>query len=459
VSRPDRPLPLGERVDRARRIGTTFGRVYLSLRSLRWVERRLDPPDMAERWTRQHRRNARNIRRTAIAMQGLVLKGCQFLSARADVLPAPYVEVLGTLQDRVPPRDAEIIRAVVEEELGRPIDEVFEAFAPEPVAAASLAQVHEARLLGGRRVAVKVQYPGIGTLVRSDLSNLRTLFHALEVLEPDFDLVPLLEELGEMIPRELDFRAEAENATRIARDLEARGDVRVPEILPEWSTARILVMEFFDGIKVTDREALEAAGIDPAWVARTLIEVFCEQILVHGFFHADPHPGNLFVLPAPVRPNEPNGSTGPTGSDGSNGAKLGLVDFGLAKELPKRFREGVLEFAAALLQGESEGMGRALIDLGFETRDGEEDALHEIAEVLLHAGKEIRSAGRVDPELFARLRDEIPERVRRNPVVHIPHHLVLVGRSLALLLGVNAALGERVDFLRAVAPYVLGPRR
>jgi predicted unusual protein kinase regulating ubiquinone biosynthesis (AarF/ABC1/UbiB family) len=190
-----------------------------------------------------------------------------------------------------------------------------------------------------------------------------------------------------------------------------------------------------------------------------LIEVFCEQILVHGFFHADPHPGNLFVLPAPVRPNEPNGSTGPTGSDGSNGAKLGLVDFGLAKELPKRFREGVLEFAAALLQGESEGMGRALIDLGFETRDGEEDALHEIAEVLLHAGKEIRSAGRVDPELFARLRDEIPERVRRNPVVHIPHHLVLVGRSLALLLGVNAALGERVDFLRAVAPYVLGPRR
>jgi predicted unusual protein kinase regulating ubiquinone biosynthesis (AarF/ABC1/UbiB family) len=410
------------------------------------VERRLDPPDMAQRWNRQHRRNARNIRRTAIAMQGLVLKGCQFLSARADVLPRPYVEVLGTLQDRVPPRDAEAIRAVVEEELGRPIDDVFASFASEPVASASLAQVHEARLHDGRRVAVKVQYPGIATLVQSDLSNLRALFRALDVLEPDFDLLPILEELGEMIPRELDFRAEAENAMRAQKDLAARGDVRIPEMIPEWSSERVLVMEFFDGIKVTDREGLEAAGIDPAWVARTLIEVFCEQVLVHGFFHADPHPGNLFVLP------------GTSGGDGPT-QQIGLVDFGLAKELPQRFREGVLEFAAALLQGKSEIMGQALVDLGFETRDGDEEALHEIAEVLLRAGQEIRSAGRVDPALFRRLGDEIPEHVRRNPVVRVPHHLVLVGRSLALLLGVNATLGERVDFLRAVAPYVLGPRR
>jgi len=135
-----------------------------------------------------------------------------------------------------------------------------------------------------------------------------------------------------------------------------------------------------------------------------------------------------------------------------------LLDFGLAKDLPPGFREGVVNFAAALLLGETGRMARALLDLGFETREGGEAALHEIAEVILRVGQELRARSGLDPETVARLRDEIPERVRANPIVRIPHHLVLLGRVIGLLSGVSSSLGVRIDFVRVIAPYALGSR-
>ncbi len=429
-------LPLGDRIARARRIGLTFGRVYLAIRATRFLEKRLRPDDMEKRWSELHRENAERIYETAVELHGMILKGCQFLGARADALPREYVEVLSRLQDRVPPRSPEVIRAAVEHELRAPIEKVFASFSERPVAAASLAQVHEARLHDGRRVAVKVQYPEIAALVRSDLANLRGLFRAVGWLEGDFDLMPLVDELGESVPRELDFLQEGHNAERIAKDLAHRDDVVIPEILWEHSTRRVLVMSFAPGIKIDDVDALEAAGVDRARVATTLVECFCEMMLRHGFFHADPHPGNLRVDP----------DTG----------KLVLLDFGLTKELPPGFREAVVEFAAALLKGDADAMGHALVALGFETRDGSEEALHRIAALMLHVGQEIRKNGKVDPEVVERLRDEVPDEIRRNPIVRVPHHLVLVGRALALLSGVTSALGARIDFVRTVAPIVMG---
>jgi predicted unusual protein kinase regulating ubiquinone biosynthesis (AarF/ABC1/UbiB family) len=157
-------------------------------------------------------------------------------------------------------------------------------------------------------------------------------------------------------------------------------------------------------------------------------------MLAHGFFHADPHPGNLLVDP--------------------EGPRLVLLDFGLSKELPGEFRAGVLEFAAALLGGQSDRLGAALQTLGFRTRAGREDSLQAIAEILHWAGQEIRARGRLDPETLARLRVELPERIRRDPIVRIPHHLVLVGRTLGLLSGQVAALGAQVDLLPVLAPLL-----
>lgn len=440
LSESRRSLSLGARALRARQIALVVGRAYLGIRTQRFVERVLDPQDMAERWQEQHEENAHAIYRAAVEMRGMILKGCQFIGARADVLPQPYVEQLGRLQDRVPPRAFPVVRRAVEHALGTELHEVFAAFDERPLAAASLAQVHGAVLHDGRRVAVKVQYPEIAALVRSDLANLRLLFRAIDWLEPDFDLAPLLEELGETVPAELDFVNEAHNSERIAKQLAGRQDLVIPSVVWEHTTRRVLVMERIDGIKITDTRALTAAGVDTQALGETLVEVFCEQMLVNGHFHADPHPGNLMVLP---------------GEEGAP-ARLVMLDFGLTKQLPDDFRQGVVDFASALLEGNTARMGGALVALGFETRDGRAAALDEIARVMLAAGEAIRKDGRVQRETLERLREEIPAHVRANPIVRVPHHLVLVGRALALLSGVNAALGARVDFLRTIAPYALG---
>ena len=438
MSRSEGPLPLLERARRARRIGSTGARVYLAIRAERWLGRALGEAEAARRREALHRRNAELVYEAAIELRGLILKGCQFLGSRTDILPPAWTGVLGRLQDRVPAHDFAVVRRRVEHELGAPLEEVFEHFAPQPLAAASLAQVHEARLRDGRRVAVKVQYPEIAALVRSDLANLRALFRAVGLLERDFDLMPVVEELGRQVPRELDFVHEGKNAEAVAGALLRRSDVRVPGIVWEHTTRRVLVMEFLEGIKITDREALEAAGIDRAAVTRTLVEVFAEQVLVHGFFHADPHPGNLLVEP--------------------HSGRLVLLDFGLAKELPEGFRHAVLRFAGALVRGEARPMGEALVELGFETRDGRPEALYELAELLLRAGQLFRARGQVDPAALAELRREIPARVRRNPLVRIPPHLVLLGRVIGLLSGVNSALGARLDLARLIAPYAVGAR-
>jgi len=431
-------LSLVTRARRARRISATVGRAWLGLRTQRWIERNLAPRDMPARWQAQHRRNAEDLYQAAVELQGMILKAAQWLGARPDLLPPPSIEVLARLQDRVPARPYAVIRRVVERELGRPLGAVFQSFAKAPVASASLAQVHEARLCDGRRVAVKVQYPEIATLVRADLGSLRFVLRALARVERDFDWEPLIDELGQAVPRELDFVQEGRAAERVARDLGGRTDVRIPAVHWEWSTRRVLVMEYVDGIRIDDVAGLRSAGLSPKQVARTLIEVFAEQMLVHGFFHADPHPGNLRVE--------------------AESGRLVLLDFGLSKELPQDFRAAVLELAGALLLGQRERLGAALVRIGFSTRAGGEASLQAIAELLQNAAQGLRAKGRLDPALLARLRDELPERIRRDPIVRIPPHLVLVGRALGLLSGQLTSLGADLDLLPLIAPLVLERR-
>jgi len=434
------PISLPRRMDRARRIGSTFGRVYLGIKANQLLERRLGPTIMRRRWSQHHRTSARAIHRTALDLRGLILKGCQFLGSRADVLPREYVEVLSRLQDRVPPRAFPVVRETVERELGRPLEDVFTRFGRRPIASASLAQVHEAELACGRRVAVKVQYPEIEALVRSDLANLRTLFRAVGVLERDFDLMPLVEELATYMLLELDFVNEGRNAEAMAKRFAGRTDLGFPSIVWEHTTRRVLVMDFVDGIKITDAAALDAAGLDRMAVARLLVECFAEQILVHGFFHADPHPGNLRVQATP------------------EGPRLVLLDFGLAKELPPRFRQGVLDFVASLFREDPRAAADALVDLGFETRDGSADSLEALARILLDEGRELRRRAFLDKGRLAAAGDEIQDIVRRNPIVRIPSHLVLVGRVLGLLSGVGRSLEAELDLLEIVLPYAFGQR-
>ena len=433
-------LSVAERVYRARRIGVTFGRVYLGIKKSQFIARHLSPPDMAERWSAQHSESANAIYEAAIELRGLILKGCQFIGSRADVLPSEYVEVLSRLQDQVPAKRFPSVRKTVEAELNCALEDVFDAFDESPIASASLAQVHPAVLRSGERVAVKVQYPEIESLVRSDLANLRLLFRALGLLERDFDLMPLIDELGTQVPFELDFVHEGHNSEKISQFYADRDDIYVPRVHWEYTTRRVRVMEFIDGVKISDVTRLRAAGLDPDTIMRTLIGAYCEQILTHGFFHADPHPGNLIVQPG----GAPDGR-----------ARLVFVDFGLAKELPSGFQQGILELTGALLQGSPERMAEALHDLGFETRTGGVEALHEIAKVVLETAVRLRQQSWVDRDVAAEAAQELPRMIRENPIVRVPSHVVLLGRVVGLLSGIGRSLEARIDMLQTILPYVL----
>jgi len=445
---PDRPaealvarlpadsISLADRIYRARRISTTFGRIYLGIRVHRMIATRLRPRDMPERWSKFNRTSAESIYDAAVELGGMILKGCQFIGSRSDVLPPEYVEVLSRLQDRVPPRPFDVVRQIVESEFGAKLEEVFDDFSIEPIASASLAQVHEARLHSGERVAVKVQYPEIEALVHTDLSSLRLLFRAVGYLESDFDLLPLIDELGQYVPLELDFENEANNAEKIAGYFEHRPDVVVPQIHWRYTTRRVLVMEFMEGIKITDLEGLRAADIDVSPVAELLVETFCEQILVRGLFHADPHPGNLLV------------QRGPDGAP-----RLVLLDFGLVKDLPPTFRKGIAAFAMALLRADADAMGTALLELGFETRDGRADSLAKLARFMLDAALLVQQQSFVDRDLFEEIGRSVSDEIRSNPIVRVPSHIVLLGRVLGLLSGVNRSLESKVDLLKTILPY------
>src|SRR5881398_1155250 len=198
-------------------------------------------------YARHHRRSAEAAYRLATRLEGLPIKVCQFLGSRADILPVEYVEVLSQLQDRVPPRPLDELRPHLERELGGRLDEVFATLDPAPVASASLAQVHRGRLRDGREVAVKIQYPEIADLVAIDLQNFAVFVDLLARLEPNFDFRVVLE---------------ADNAERMGAHLAARPDVLVPPVVREWSTRRLLVMDYAPGVRVTDVAGLRALGLD-----------------------------------------------------------------------------------------------------------------------------------------------------------------------------------------------------
>ena len=428
------PEPEPGRLVRAWRfvsVAWVAARIYAGYKSIQLWSRIAGDARKEERYRRQDGRAARALYRSAVRLQGMLIKACQFIATRADVLPDAWVDTLSGLHDHVPPRPFAVIRERVERELGRPLDAVFAEFDPQPLASASLAQVHAARLHDGRRCAVKVQYPGIEGIVRADLRNLAVILRVLAWLEHDFDFRVLMREAFKYIPMELDFEHEADNCETIARNLAARADVVVPRVYREFSTRRVLVMELIEGIKITDVAALERAGIDKQAVAQKLMEVFCEQVLRDGFFHADPHPGNVMVQPGP---------------------RLVLLDFGLAKDFPPRFRDGIVRLTFSILTVDNAGIAAAFEQLGFRTRDGSPETLITLANLLL--GNTIRR-GRAyaDKQLIEEFSEELPRALRVNPIVEVPADVLLVTRVMGLLSGLGKTLDSRVDLFATIMPY------
>ena len=356
----------------------------------------------------------------------------QILATRPDLIPMSLIVELRKLQDAVPPFGSEAARNQIESSLGRPIAELFAEFDDTPIAAASIAQVHRARLFSGEEVAVKVRRPGLEQVIGTDLEILRGLASLLEENAPELRAYApseIVEEFARAITLEVDLSNEASNMQRFARNFAGDPRVHVPALYASHSTPAVLTMEFVRGIKAKDIAGLDAAGIDRKKLAAGGVEFCLRQVFDHGFFHADPHPGNLFVLPGEV---------------------IAPIDMGMMGVLEPEMVDALLELLVGILLRDAEKIAQlfARLDL-IDDRVYRVLLRRDIAALLeRYASLPI---GEVDVAALIGSLFEVLQRHR----VRVPPELLLMGKALATVDGMARDLDPTLDPIEAVRPYVL----
>ncbi|MFI5308056.1 MAG: ABC1 kinase family protein [Polyangiales bacterium] len=415
------------RVYRTYRVATTAARLWSMYKVPAMARRFAGKPERTEaELAPVNERASEIVLALAFDLRGVLIKMCQAIATRSDRFPPSFIERLKACHDAVPPRDFAAIKALVESDLGRPLLETFKTFSTEPVASASLAQVHAATLHDGTEVAVKVQYPDIGDIVRTDLRNMRLACRVYEWFDPQpLELSPLLEELATHIGFELDFEREATSAERVRKLFENNRRVLVPKIYRDYSSKRVLTMQWLRGIKITEKQQLLDAGLKPRDVLQDLMHIFVHMIMADGFFQADPHPGNLMVTPK---------------------GQIIVLDFGLSKELPQGFGLGMFELMFSMMTLNEAAMIRAFKELGFATKTGDSRTFVAIAKRMMRRS----DTGRFEGEFTEEMTDELFEAIREDPVVSVPSDFVLVGRVFSLLSGIAHTLGHRANVLQAM---------
>ncbi len=408
---------------------------------------RLGLARIAERTrARRMRRFARRFHGLAVDLGGLMIKVGQFMSSRLDVLPPEITAELEGLQDEVPAVPFAEIAASAEAELGMPLDRAFASVDPRPIAAASLGQAHRARLgpldaleTGLSEVVLKVQRPGIDDIVAVDLAALRKVggwLSRVRLVSDRVDMPSLVEEFAVTSLEEVDYLHEAANSERFAALFADDARVAVPRVVWERTTRRVLTLQDVTAIKITDADGLRAAGIDPAEVAPVFAEVMFDQLFTHGFFHADPHPGNLFVTPQP------------------GGWKLTFIDFGMMGEVPATLRGGLRKLLIAAASRDGRGLVDAIRDVGVllpsaDTRQLERAMTHLFGRFGGMGFAELRE---VDPREFRAFAVEFGDVVRALPF-QLPENFLLVIRAMSLTSGVCSALVPSFNLWDSVEPY------
>lgn len=394
---------------------------------------------------------ARRFRGLAVDLGGLMIKLGQFMSSRLDVLPPEITKELEDLQDEVPAVPFDAIRTLAEAELGLPLERVFARVDTTPVAAASLGQVYravlteaEAQDTGFAGVVMKVQRPGIGEIVEVDLAALRRVgrwLSRVRLVSSRVDIRALIEEFAGVSREEIDYLHEAGNAERFAANFADDPRVKVPQVAWERSTRRVLTLEDVTAIKITDREALTAAGIKAADVAPVFAEVMFDQLFEHGFFHGDPHPGNLFVEPAGA------GADGPAW-------RLTFVDFGMMGSVPDTLRGSLRALVIASAQRDGAGMVKAMNSAGVLLPTADTAELERVvSEVFARFGgmgfAELRE---VDEREFREFAMEFSDVLLTLPF-QLPEDFLLVMRAVSLTSGVCSSLDPAYNVWDTVEPY------
>jgi predicted unusual protein kinase regulating ubiquinone biosynthesis (AarF/ABC1/UbiB family) len=404
-------------------------------------------------WTRtaRLRRIAREFHVLALDLGGLMIKVGQFLSSRLDVLPPEITRELESLQDEVPPVAFAGIRTLAEAELGVALGTAFASVDEVPIAAASLGQAHRARLgvsdagdTGLEAVVVKVQRPGIDAIVDIDLAALRTVggwLSRVPLVSRRVDMPALVEEFALTSLEEIDYLNEAANSERFAADFAGDDRVGVPAVVWERSTRRVLTLEDVTAIKITDLDGLRAAGIDPADVAPVFAAVMFDQVFSTGFFHGDPHPGNVFVTPVP-------------GAAGGRPWRLTFIDFGMMGEVPPVTRSSLRTALIAAASRDGRGLVKAIRDVGVLLPSADTLELERAVSALFarFGGMGFAELRQVDEREFREFAAQFGDLVRSLPF-QLPRDFLLIIRAASLISGVCSALDPDFNLWDSVEPY------
>jgi predicted unusual protein kinase regulating ubiquinone biosynthesis (AarF/ABC1/UbiB family) len=357
------------------------------------------------------------------------IKAGQALSTRPDIIPPVLLEELAQLQDQLPGFDSSLAMACIEEDLGAPVEEIYAHLEREPISAASLGQVHRGTLRGGQAVAVKVQRPGLREQITLDLYIVRNIAAWVNrhVSLIRSDLVALIDELGKRVFEEMDYLNEAANAEKFARLHQHNPRIAVPAIHHQATSRRVLTMEWIDGVKLTNLEAVKALGIDPDDMVQVGVNCSLQQLLEHGFFHADPHPGNLLALP-----------------DG----RLAYLDFGMMSEVTRESRTGLIQAVVHLVNRDFVALSSDFVRLGFLEEDVNLEPIVPAFESVFGQALEM-GVSRMD---FKAVTDDLSGVMYRFPF-RVPPYYALIIRSLVTLEGIALSVDPDFKILGAAYPY------
>ena len=380
---------------------------------------------------RRRHRIAKWLVRKILELGPTFIKIGQSLSTRADLIPIEYIEEFGQLQDRVPPFSSDLAIAVIEQELGKPISVLFAEFNPTPLAAASLGQVHKARLHTGEDVVVKVQRPGLARLFNLDFEILHHLVRWLNRLLKGirkFNLEAIYREFFELLYLEIDYIHEGKNADRFRQNFQDYQRVAVPQVYWQYTTSKILTLEYLPGIKIDNRPALEASQIDTQAVIQLGITCYLKQLLEDGFFQSDPHPGNMAVSPR---------------------GDIIFYDFGTMAEVKTMAKDQMIKTFFAVLKNDTEEVVETLIYMGLIEPVADMTPVKRMIAFML---KEFRDKP-VDVRAFEQITEEVYAIFEQQPF-RLPPQMTFVVKSLTTLDGIARALDPQYNLLAAAQPFL-----
>ncbi len=407
----------------------------------------LGPSLYNARLIQRHRRTSKRLVNAILDLKGLFIKVGQLISILTNFLPPEFRAELEQLQDAVPARPLDEVVARIRKELGKTPDELFSFFDPIPIASASLAQVHEARLHDGRRVAVKVQHADIEVIARLDLESIRRILDLIQMVVRLRGMESYHADIAQLISEELDFTQEARNIEMIAANFVGNPDVHFPVVVHELSSTRVLTTEFVEGTKVTDFAKIDALGIDRPALAQRILRVVCQMTFVDGVYHADPHPGNIIVHP-----------------DGS----FTLVDFGAVGRMAPGMKAGVPMFWDGVIKRDAGKITAALRQMGLISRD-QEGGEEEVAERVISyfqrrfleqmtsesfSLKDIQVDMRTKVEALADLRKLDVSFRQLSSAFQVPKEWVIFERASILTLGLCTAIDPNMNPIKTVGPYL-----